>query len=232
MAAPTFIQEAETAWNSSATPKTTAAVNVLAGDLLVACVVGSEEDDVIALSNSGAGLPWVQQRIVALPSHTWASVWTTTLAANRTALSFIATRSGGSGYFGCNVLTFRGSGGVGASVGITGSAAPSLTITTTQATSAIVVVAGDWYARSGASRAWRTDAGALTEVTYYDSGGTRYTIYMGYHADAGAVGAYAVGLTMPNDQKYSMAAIEITSSVPAPPGEVGATMYTRGRAGA
>jgi hypothetical protein len=86
-----------------------------------------------------------------------------------------------------------------------------LNLTTTAANSTIVVANADFTAGTGA-RTWRTGAGALTETTFATVAAA-YTVYGGYHADAGPIGTYAVGLTAPS-QTYSIAAVEIKSSVP------------------
>ena len=125
-------------------------------------------------------------------------------------MTVTSTRTGSSfNGFGLNVLTFRSSDGVGASSkDNVASGAPTLNLTTTQANSAIVVANGDWSATDGASRTWRTNAGALTEKTY-DFQSAQFTVYGGYHADAGAIATYAVGLSAPGAQKYSIAAVEV-----------------------
>jgi hypothetical protein len=65
------------------------------------------------------------------------------------------------------------------------------------------------FAVGTGARTWRANAGALTETTY--SAATNMTVYGGYHADAGPIGTYAVGLSLPVGQTYSIAAVEILS---------------------
>ena len=107
----------------------------------------------------------------------------------------------GGAFFGGTVLTFRGASGIGASAkaNVDLLTAASLNITTTQANIAIVVVNGDRRAVDGTSRAWLTGAGAFTEQTYFHDAG-QYTVYGGYHADAGPIGTYTVGLSAPTRQ--------------------------------
>jgi hypothetical protein len=94
------------------------------------------------------------------------------------------------------------------------SGAPSLSITTTQDNSAIVVANGDWNATDGASRTWRTAGSSATENTYFRDS-TRYTAYGAYHADAGTAGGKTVGLSAPGGQKYSIIAVEVKGTAAA-----------------
>jgi hypothetical protein len=206
-AAPTFIQEAETVWNNATTPKTTASFNVQAGDILAAYAITNQNAGSATLGISGGSLTWTLQQRVAVSSYDEVAIWTTTVDSDKSmTVSFTCN---GTYYFGGNVFTFRGSDGVGASSKTNiASGAPTLNITTTQAKSAVVVTNGDWVPVDGASRTWRTGAGALTEQTY-SYVASNYTVYGGYHADAGAVGTYAVGLSAPTGQKYSIVAAEV-----------------------
>src|ERR1043166_3044012 len=163
MAAPTFIQEAETVWNTSTSPKTTASFNVQTGDLLVALLVGADSGGGTGgFSISGGSLSWTTQQEIGVASYCSCTVWTT-VATSTTSVTVTFTRNMAAVLYGGNVLTFRGSDGVGASSKTNvASGAPTLNLTTTQANSAIVVVNGDWTATDGASRTWRTNAGTFT----------------------------------------------------------------------
>lgn len=187
---PVFVQEAETVWNTSTSPKTTSSFNVIAGDILVAMVTSDNASNVESISDS-ASLTWTQQQVLSFAGYSWTAVWTAKVISTG-AMTVTATNSGATEMFGMNVFTFRGSSGVGASSAThVASGAPTLNITTTQANSAIVVLNGDWSARDGATRTWRTNAGAFTELTYNYIAGS-YTAYAGYHANSGAIGTYAV----------------------------------------
>lgn len=203
MPAPTFIGESETVWNTTTSPKT-AVISVQAGDILVA--IGATGDQSSSLAVSGGSLTWTLQQSVNVASFCWTGVWTAT-ATSTTSVTVSFTRSGNTAsWIGGNVLLFRASGGVGASNKTNAAGAPSLSLTTTQANSAVVVFNTDWNAIATA-RTWRTGAGALTEQTYVT--GTQYTVYGGFHADAGAAGANTVGLSAPTGQAYGIIAVEI-----------------------
>jgi|GEM_PF-6503273 hypothetical protein len=206
---PTFIQKAETAWGTATSPKTTASFNVQAGDVLVAFAETEDASTTVAISDSTTtSTAWVNQQTVNVASYDWAGVWTKQVTTAQ-AMTVTFTASGNSAnFFGGNVLTFRGSIGVGASVKANvSSGAPTVNLITTQVNSAIVVADSDWSAADGTSRVWRTNAGAFSEQSYSRTAG-HYTVYGGYHPNAGAVGTYALGLTAPS-QKYSIIAVEV-----------------------
>lgn len=211
MPAPTLVTEVETAWNSATSPKTTASISVQVGDVLVAYAAQENTSGTISTpTNSGTALTWTLRQSVDVADFCEVRVWT----ATATAAESITVSFGSSGgvWFGGAVQVWRDSDGVGASSAANADgAAPSVNITTTQANSAIAVCNGDWNASDGASRTWRANAGSLTETTYFRDS-AHYSVYAGYHADAGAIGTYAVGLTAPAAQKYSIVAVEIKGS--------------------
>jgi hypothetical protein len=206
---PEFITEAETAWDTT-TPKETPSITVQAGDVLIAFADCEEVSGGTAnLSTpSGGGLTWSLVQRVLVNSYNETAIWSATATEAKTFKVTFA-RGATSRRFGGNVLVFRKSGGVGASAKTNvSSGAPTLDITTAKEHSAIVVASGDWNATNGSSRTWRTNAGALTEQTYQFINGV-WTVYGGLHADAGAAAKYAVGLSAPSGQKYSIVAVEV-----------------------
>jgi hypothetical protein len=214
MTAPAFILEAETTYDTT-TPKTTAAFNVLQGDVLIVYAGAQDSPNTLAISNNGVALSWVLLQSVVATNFTWLGMWGVVSTQSRSGLTVTITRTAGTGLFGGDLLLFRGSSGIGASgVANVATSTPTVNITTTTTNSAIVVANDDWNAVDGAARVWRTNAGALTETTYSLNGPNFMTIYGGYHGDAGAVGTYAVGLSAPAGQTYSIIAAEIKSLNP------------------
>jgi len=220
MTPPSFIQEAETAWNNDTSPKTTASFNVQAGDVLVAH--GAIADSLAGqdISVSGGSLTWSEEQRYDEDSvsRPWIAIWTATVDADKSmSVTFTCAECDTNNtVFGGNALTFRGSSGVGASAqndNGDGSGAPTVNITTTQANSAVIVANNDWNASDGSSRVWRTNAGAFTEQTFYVNIGVDYGVYGGYHANAGPVGTYAVGLTDPSTQRYGIVAVEVKGAM-------------------
>lgn len=103
-------------------------------------------------------------------------------------------------------VEFGGAGGV-------DSTAPNVSRTTTQANNAISWICTDWNAVDGASRTYRTsDAGAFTETEYTFLTGD-YTNYCGFHPNAGAAGAKALGLTAPSTQRWALVGVDVLGTV-------------------
>lgn len=209
MAAPTFVTHTATVFNTQTTPKT-ASVAVLAGDVLSAfAIVADVADTVSTPTNDGAALTWNPEQINAAASgNVWQGTWTAVVDTSRTIVVSFAKVGGHAINWGADVLVWR-SASVGTSTKVTGgSGAPTLNITPTQANSAIMVSIGDWAAVAGAPT-WRTGAGAFTSTTELAGDATTYSARGGYHADAGAIAAYAVGVTLPAGETYSIIALEI-----------------------
>lgn len=213
MAAPTFVTHTATVFNTTTTPKT-ASVAVQAGDVLVAWQIASgDTSDGVTPTNDGAALTWTQQQVNAALSNVWQGIWTAVADTTRTiVVSFSVTPT--SERWGGDVQVWRAA-SVGASSKVTaGSGAPTLNITTTQANSGIVVLIGDWAAVAGAPT-WRTNAGAFTSTVELAGDATTYSARGGYHADAGAIGTYAVGVTAPVGETYSIIALEVKGTLAA-----------------
>ena len=212
MAAPSFIQEAETAWNSATSPKTTASFSVLAGDILVAFLITEGNDNGLwDATITGGSLSWTERQQVAATDYCYVLIATAVVDSNKSmTVSFTRTAGNTAIDFGGNVLTFRSSDGVGASAKENADSelgGPSMNLTTTQANSAVVAALGDWNATSG-TRTWRTGAGVFTaQSAYLDTGA--YWAGGGYHADAGVIGTYAIGQLAPTGQKHSLVAVEV-----------------------
>ena len=208
-------------WNTNAISTasyTTPSFSVNSGDTLVAVGVTSDNSVTLTISSS-TSVTWTQQQVVSVASYCYVSLWTAPVTSTGSMTVTVTRSSAQVVLYGVNVLTFSASDGVGASAKTNvSSGAPTLNLTTTQANSAIVVVNADWNSSDGASRTWRSNAGSLTEQTYFRDS-SQYTVYAGYHADAGSVSTYAVGLSAPGSQKYSIAAVEIkgTTSAASPP---------------
>jgi hypothetical protein len=214
---PSFIQEAETAWNSVTTPKTTGSFTVVSGDILVCFAIAEDFGMTFSTpTNTGTAFTWTLQQEVAITDYARVAVWTALATTGQSMTVSVARGSGDTlDYFGANVLTIRGASAVGASSQTNvSSGAPTLNITTTQAGSLLVVANGDWNTVDGTSRTWRTvngntpTAGNGLEVTYFRDV-SKYAAYGAYYPDAGAIGTYAVGLSAPSGQKYAIIAVEI-----------------------
>jgi hypothetical protein len=219
--APTLIDSQKTSYNQSTTPRAVT-LSWAAGDIIVWCGQAEGYQGSGVLTPTASGLTFTEQQAVVVAAYGYVRVMTAVAAGAGSSVSVSTAGTNefnGSLYWGAEAKVWRNSDGVGASSKANvADGAPSLNLTTTQADSAVIVYNNDWNAVDGASRAWRTGAGSLTESNYfYDS--ARYTTYSGYHANAGAIGTYATGLTAPTGQKYSIIALEIkgTAGVTSPP---------------
>lgn len=214
MAAPTYIQEAETAFNSDTTPKGSGNFTTVTGDVVVAVSVMEDTND-SPLSATGTNVTLAsQQEFTTSGDFCGAEISAGVVASGgTTSVSFAKTGATGP-WFGGNALTFRSSDGIGASAQGSGSGAPTLNLVTTQDNSAIVVCVGDWNAADGSSRTWRTvnsitpSSGNGLELTYFRDA-SHYTAYIAYYSDAGAAGSKTVGLSAPGGQKYTILAFEV-----------------------
>lgn len=211
---PVFVDEHEVSFgtlSSSGGSANTGSFSVTAGDLLV--IVGSSEDASRTLNTpTGGSLTYTLHQSVVVTDYTTAYVWTA-VCTSTTSITVTITVAGTGDIraWGFNVLRFQKA-GVGASTKTNVlSGAPTVTLTTTRNNSAIVMLNSDWNSQDGASRTYRTNAGTFTEQTYFRDA-ARYATYNGYYANAGTAAGYAVGLTAPGSQKYSIVALEVVGT--------------------
>lgn len=212
MAAPTLASSAQSAWTSTTSPKTVS-VTVAIGDVLVVKGVKEESSgNTMSTPTGGTGFTWTLQQSHVVNSWTGAWVWTATATAAQTfTLSVAAT---GPGVWGFAVERWTGSTGIGASAKVQSTGAPSMTLTTTGANSAISAVMGDWNATTGTAT-YRTingftpAAGGVGETGARPGDGATYGAYSCYWTDAGTAGGKVVGQTAPSTQKYSLIAVEV-----------------------
>lgn len=218
MAAPTFVQEAETAFNNATTPKSTVSMTNLVGDILVALASVENGDSTAAPTTLTGETFTAQENLGQNAANCRIDARTAVIGSAGTGeTASIARTAGAAGnWFGGNVLTFRGSDGIGAAESnqTVGTSGPTLAITTTQANSAIAMIVADFNAVDGASRVYRQVNGSdPVELTYFRDS-SHFTVYVAYYADAGAVGAKTVGLSAPS-QAWTIAAIEVKGSAAA-----------------
>jgi hypothetical protein len=217
MAAPTFVAEYESAWNTSADK--TVAVTTAVDDVLVALCSASnwsDSSDDISAPTGGTGLTWAQQETIFVSDYCAIAVFTCTAASVNTGANITVSLSGSpDALLGVNILRFSGSNGIGAAEKTNVlSGGPSLAITTTQANSALCAISADWNAVDGASRTWRTvngitpSSGNGLEKTYFRDA-AQFTVYAAIWDDAGTAASKTVGLSAPTGQKYAIAVVEV-----------------------
>lgn len=214
MAAPTYVVDYETAWDTATFPKTVSA-SVLPDECLL--VFGAAEADGYTLETptggEAGGIEYTLNESVAFsgysPIYAWSSPVTNTDSFTLSVDTFTTQK------WGFIAARFAGSSGVGAAEQThVSSGAPSLNITTTGDNSALLVMVTDWNAGDGTSRTWRAVNGFTPDTTegelVYFRDSAAYTVYVAYYPDTGTSGSVCTtGLSAPTGQKYSIVAIEI-----------------------
>lgn len=212
LAAPTFVSEYPTAFNSVTSPKTAVnAVSINTGDVLIGVAAHESDTGTLAITEDGAA-SWVSQQTYKTTDYSETSAWSYVATTSET---LTVTFTDNSGYFGGNVVRFSGSDGVGASAKNQGaSGSPSVNITTTQANSAIVVIVSDWNA-TGGTQTFTSDggAGSPTNLTDYPGDSSHYGVAIAYYPNAGAVGSKTVGMSAPTGQKWTIVAVEVKGDI-------------------
>jgi hypothetical protein len=213
---PTFLSEYETPWNSATSPKTTGNFSVQSGDTLVAYAVNESSGSTIATPPTGTLTgTWTLRQTLSTSGFTALRLWTMNVASNQTNVNVTFTNS--SGNFGGDVLHFRNASGIGVTAqanSTTGN--PSLTLNGVEENSTLVMVNGDWSAKTGARTYNTTQAGAFTETSAF-ADGSSYGVEAGYYANAGAAGNKTIGLTAPSGMTWALAAVEVKGNSTPPP---------------
>lgn len=210
MAAPTFVQEAETVFNTATSPKTSAAITDTTGDVLVSCGV-AEDGSVTAITPTLTGETFTSKANIGTSGGSCRlHALTAVIASSGVAETVSLARTGTTTlWWGANELLFTASNGVGASNSAEGTtaAAPNLALTTTQDNSAIVVIQTSYNSVDPATWVWRTVNGAspTIQTAFVDS--VHYAFAIGYYPDAGVAGAKSIGTT--TSMIYTIAAIEV-----------------------
>ena len=143
-------------------------------------------------------------------SRCWVGLWTA-VAASSTSLSVSATPTGHVFWHSLVVehwvnASLAGSPAV--SAPDTGSGAPSSTITTVSALSAVSWLNGDWNANDPTGRVYDTTSGSPTEDGLHDKSTGNYVGYYAYQI-AASPGSQTIGMTAPTGQTWSMLGIEV-----------------------
>lgn len=215
---PTFVSEQETVWNTTTTPKSTGTFDIAAGDGLVALVAEEnfETGQTFNVTNSGTALTWTKTDIASTNNaDCYAGLSRTLVAAAQTGITATATRSGGTtGAFGLDLVRFSGVTGFGTPV--SSATARQVSVTTTGANSAVVVLIADWSAAAQATRTYLQPAGASTPVELVYSNTTGYTVCAYYLQDVGAAGAKTVGISNAMTTPIAIA-IEVIGTAAAAP---------------
>jgi len=216
VSAPTLVSYAATTFSGGSVilSKSVSGVAVQSGDVLVVTAVTEDYNAAkIADVDSGDGAVWTEQQAISTPNNSSLAIYTAPVASAGTRTITVSLVDMSPSAWGFGVYVFRGGSGVGASASKTGTGAPSQTLVTTGANSAVVVVVGDWNAVDGTTRTWRS--GAIEKSYFRDA--AAYTVYTGVVLDSAAAGSKNEGLSAPTGMTYSIGALEILGSGAAAP---------------
>lgn len=224
MPAPTFVGGYASAFNTSTSPKSTAAFNVAVGDVLVAALADGQFNtgENYTFANSGTALTWTEQTAATAATglDVFVQTATATPSAAQAGITGTLTRVTGTSthFFGGIVARFSNATLVGtASARSTAPDTTSpyqLSITTLLPNSAIVYVVADFNALDFAARVHTTvngftpTSGNGQELSYFRDA-TQYTACWAYVPDAGAAGAKTVGMSGPASGDVLLAAVEV-----------------------
>jgi fibronectin type 3 domain-containing protein len=205
---PTFVSEYETAWNSAISPKTTANFSVQSGDTLVAYAVNESSSSTIATPPTGTLTgTWTLSQTISASNFTYVRLWTMNVPSNQTNVNVSFTNSGGN--FGGDVLHFRNTSGIGTTAQANSNTGnPTLTMNGVGDNSTLVMINGDWSAKTGTRAYTTSQAGAFTETSAF-ADGSSYGVEAGYYANAGSAGNKTIGLTAPSGMTWALAAVEV-----------------------
>jgi hypothetical protein len=208
-AAPTYVGQAQVSSWTTTTQGKTAALAVQLGDTLVA--YGITETQSATITPSTPGLTWTKQTEVDASSKTHVYAWTSTAATTGT-VTLTCTRSSTAKAYGCGIVAYRGTGGIGAAGA---SSSTNNVVTTLADNSALVYAVGDWAAKPNPTRTWGVAPLTATEMLYANS--TAYTAYSARYADAGARGPKQTSLNAPTGMSGASVLVEVKGNTPNPP---------------
>lgn len=145
-------------------------------------------------------------------SNTYAALWYATVSGSPGSMTVAVAMAGGAsvGWHSIVVEQWTGAqlaGSPAVNATKTGSGAPSTTLTTAAAGSAVSWCSGDWNAVAPGTPAYRSSAVADTG-TPHDKSPSSYVGYFAYQAAASA-GSQTMGLTSPTGQQWNLIGIEI-----------------------
>jgi hypothetical protein len=162
-----------------------------------------------------SGLTWTKQR-EGYFAGTGAPVvgFTAPVASGASSTATLTgTNINNTVHYGFDIIAFTGQEGAGASAISAAAQAnnPTISITTTQANSAIAIILADWGANPWPTRTWLQPGGIATfvETATAQTVSGQYSTIGGYYPDAGVVGAKTIGLSAPTTGTWTLVAMEI-----------------------
>lgn len=200
------------ATNASATGTTTPAFTPTVAELIVVKMI-CEQSAVIGTAPTATGLTFTARSTSAVASNVWAGIWTAPAAAGTAYTVNYGASSGSAGSRSAVAERWTGVtlAATPATANTQGSGAPTTTLTTTAANSAVSWLNGDWSAIGGARTYNTTSAVPVEQLSDQASAGTRYVADHAYQL-APVTGAQTLGLTAPVGQKWTLLGIELPAT--------------------
>lgn len=215
MAAPTLTSSAGSDYtDNAAVSEVTGTLTWNSGDRIL--VVAMTEDQSFTLNTPTAtGLTFSALGSAVTPSNScWLHAWSATAGSSGSS-AVTATRAGGTGvamrgiyafaYGGCTGFARTNKAGV--------DATETVSVTRTQANSAMVAWAGDWSASGTSGIGW-TPAGQTQLIAQTNVGATAVVAHWG---DQGATGTTAYGTTSLPGTAFTVSAVEVLGTAGASP---------------
>lgn len=226
MTAPVPISSTATVFNTNTTPKTTASIAVQSGDVLVASAFGELAQNggvavVLAITTAtGSTSAWAPREDTSFTdgNHAYIRTWTATATATGNITVSFSQTAGTAINFGGEVSVLRGSGGIGnvnKNNNNISSGAPTISVTTTGANSALVFASTDWNATAGTVTFTASNGTPVSDLADQSGAGASYCNYSFHVADAGAAGAKTMGMSSPSTQRYVCTVIEVLGTASA-----------------
>jgi hypothetical protein len=189
-------------------PVSVSVTTAAAGELLLA-FVGSDGVGAQAVTVSGAGLTWTRlRRTNAQPGDS--EIWSARATAQLTGAIVTATQSITGFNESLTVVAFQGAAGTGAVAGASGSSgAPSISLTTTKASSLVYGVGNDY----DNAIARTVGAGQVLAHQWLDTGtGDTYWVQRISAPVATSGATVAINDTAPTSDRWNLSAVEVLSN--------------------
>ena len=181
------------------------------GDYLVVMAVAAADagTHLGTPTNSGTALTWTLLQEVYESAHGMVAAWSAQVDTNRSSMTVSMTWGVTNVVWGFTTFRARNSAGIGTSVKKTrDSGEPNVRLTTLTPSSAILVGHEDWHGKRS-KQSWRDVNGAQPQVVKYEWVSAPDTLSIALYSNVGTAGGKTVGMTWPEDQMYSMVAVEV-----------------------
>jgi hypothetical protein len=185
----------------------TLAVTVAAGDMLVVGAWVQFSGVGNFNTPSGGGLTYTSRAVGTTNPSSACQLWSAPSASGQTFTLTDSNTTGGGRWAFC-ADRFSGVGSIGNTASATGSSsAPQVSITTTAANSAIVVLITN-HAGDNLTLAYLTGAGTFVQTTRQNDASVG-DVYGGYYINAGAAGAKTIGTSTVLTGQWNIIAVEL-----------------------